>query len=196
MMLITDHQCQVAGHAPGSGGPGNRAGRAGTQAGPSETRTARHPAVSTTTPSPITDSLAPGRGTGSPWHGPPRLAAESLHCQAGRTRLGLGLRRRPESSMHSICSIFRTSKINVQYMQYFQINNLRAGLRINAQYVQYFQMGFSFRYFCVSHVEIVHHHSFNFGYKLRDRISQHRIHNLARIRYSYSMSFECNFADQ
>ena len=31
------------------------------------------------------------RVTGSPWHGPPRLAAES-HC-TGRTRLGLGLRR-------------------------------------------------------------------------------------------------------
>ena len=96
MMLITDHQCQVAGHAPGSGGPGSRAGRAGTQAGPSETRTARRPALSM--PGTTTPRTHWHRGTGSPWHGPPRLAAESLHCQAGRTRLGLGLRRRPESA--------------------------------------------------------------------------------------------------
>jgi hypothetical protein len=87
-MLITNHQCQVAGHAPLSrpwqpGRPGSvalghpRLGRPGARRSVQRLR--------------VQSRTHWHRVTGSPWHGPPRLAAES-HC-TGRTRLGLGLRR-------------------------------------------------------------------------------------------------------
>ena len=62
-----------------SGGPGSRAGRAGT----SETRTARRPALSM--PGTTTPRTHWHRGTGSPWHGPPRLPGwrPSLTALAG-----------------------------------------------------------------------------------------------------------------